>query len=371
MLAVRAQTISSDLERIVCHVEDGHDLGVDFCDRLTRSLAQLYVIAEASCSEQDRASFDRILVRLVATASSQARLFLSGHLSDRPHAPRAILLTLANDIVEVARPLLAQSPALSEDDLIDIARNRGPGHMSAIAERSDLPIRVTDILVLRGDDVVRRIVAANRSARLSDKSFARMSLQARTDTLIEARLIRRGDLPDLIVHFLIENGSPAGREALAGRDRSAMPRRSLEGSTLPIRAAEDGWLDTYDFDTAARVLDRLDEVRNHIDGFVRRLAQCDQFPEIVHVLSAVTDIRLDTMKHLMVSLDTEPFAVIARALTLKTDTVRRVMATGPWLHRLDNRIREATLTVFRSVDEDSARARLQQWASHEIAAAAR
>ena len=43
----------------------------------------------------------------------------------------------------------------------EIARINGSGHMVAIAGRPGLGYRVTDILVLRGDDDVRRAVAAN------------------------------------------------------------------------------------------------------------------------------------------------------------------------------------------------------------------
>lgn len=370
MSGIDTSMISSDLERVVWRVENGHEFGPEFCDRLTRSLAQLFDHAEADCSDEDRASFDRILIRIAPGATDGARLYLSDRLAESSQPPRAILMLLANDDVEVARPILERSPALDEDDLIDIARHHGPRHMGAIAGRGDLTLRVTDILVLRGDDDVRRIVAGNERAQLSDKGFARLSVQSRGDTVVEARLIRRGDLPDLVIRFLIENGSPTAREALAARAPGNRSSRTLGRCTLPIRAAEDGWLEPYDFEGSAVVLDRLAEVRSHIDGFVMRLAQTDRFPEIVHVLAAITEIPLETMKHLLVSLETEPFAVIARALTLKSDTVREILTTGPWLHRLDARSRDATVALFRSLDPDEARARVHLWAEQEDVVAA-
>ena len=367
MTALQTHAISNDLERIVCHVERGQEFGRDFCDRLTRSVAQLFGLAEAACSEADRASFDRILIRVVPGAGDDARLYLSDRIADATLPPRGILLLLAHDALDVARPILERSSALSEDDLVDIARAHGPGHMGVIAGRGDLTIRITDILVLRGDDDVRRLVVGNPDAPFSDKSFGRLSLQARGDTVVEARLIGRDDLPDLVIRFLVENGSPSTRESLAGRHRATRPRQTLDCGAVPIRAAEDGWLEPYDFDEAAVVLERLPEVRNHVDGFLRRLAQTDRFAEVVHVMTAMTGLRLETMKHLLVSLDTEPFAVIARSLTLKTDTVRELLSTGPWLHRLDTRGRDATLTLFRSIDPEDARLRLRRWVSHDAA----
>ncbi len=366
MPAIHSSVISQDLAHVVRRVESAALLGSDFCDRLTRSLAQLFDIAEPTCSDDDRAAFDRILVRVAPGATLEARLYLSDRIADSELPPREILITLANDVTDVARPILVRSPALDEDDLVDIARARGFGHMGAIAERHDLTFRITDILVLRGDDLVRRTVAGNITAHISDKSFARLSLQARGDTLIEAHLVRRDDLPDVVIRFLVENGSETAREVLAARPRTTRPF-GLEHGALPIRAAEDGWLEPYDFDAAAVVLERLPEVRNHVDGFVRRLAEGDRFAEVVHVLAAMTDIPLETMKHLLVSLDTNPFAVIARALALKTDTVRELLSTGPWIHRLTDRSRDAAIVAFRALDPEEAQAQVRDWVACETA----
>ncbi len=366
MPSIESSPISKDLAHVVRRVENAALLGAEFCDRLTRSLAQLFDIAEPTCSEEDLAAFDRILLRVAPGATIEARFHLSDRLADSELPPREILIALANDITEVARPILVRSPALDEDDLVDIARSKGFGHMGAIAERRDLGLRVTDVLVLRGDDEVRRTVAGNSTAHISDKSFTRLSLQARSDIVIEARLVHRDDLPDVVIHFLVENGSPSAREALSGRNRPAR-FLGLDRSTLPIRAAEDGWLEPYDFDAAAAILDRLHEVRSHVDGFVRRLAEADRFAEVVHVFSAMTDIPLETMKHLLVSLDTHPFAVVARALALKSDTVRELLSTGPWIHRLDVRSRDSTLAVFRTLDPEESRDRVREWAEQEHA----
>lgn len=364
MPAIETQVISRDLANIVHRVECGSILGAEFCERLTRSLAQLFGVTADTCSDEDRMSFDRILVRIVPTASLDARIYLSDRLADADCPPRGTLLMLANDVIDVAREVLMRSPALGEDDLVGIARNRGPRHMGVIAVRPDLTLRITDVLVLRGDDEVRRVVAANGEAPISDKSFARLSLQARGDALIEARLVGRDDLPDLVVRFLLENGSPVAREALS---RRAAHRSSgdLCYGAIPIRAAEAGWLEAYDFDAAATILDRIAEARSHADGFVRRLAQGDRFAEIVHVLASLTGLRLETMKHLLVSLDTEPFAVIARALGLKSETVLELLATGPWLHRLDGRNRDAATARYRALDPEEARGRLKRWVAKE------
>lgn len=355
-------SISRDLAQVADQISTKNDLRPDFCDRLTRALAQLWSVGAPGLAEDDVTRFDSILVRIVPTSSIDTRIELSGRIAASPLVPRGILLVLAQDDLDVAGPVLRLSPVLRDEDLVDVARRCGFGHMNAIATRPALSIRVTDVLVLRGDDQVRRVVTGNRGAHLSDKSFARLSLQAREDDTVGLVLIARADLPELVVRFLRANGSAEIRRALITRDERPREAETFGHVAKSIRLAEDGWLESWDFDAAASVLSRLGEARHQLDPFVRRLAQTDRFPEIVHVLAEMSGLPLDLIKHTMVSLDTEPFVKIARAVGLKPDTVAEILMIGPWLHRLDARARDAAILAFQTTDVDDARARIRRWA---------
>ncbi|NLH83418.1 MAG: DUF2336 domain-containing protein [Phyllobacteriaceae bacterium] len=338
----------------------------EFCERLAQALSQLWRAGADDLPEGDRERFDAILVRIVPTTTVGTRIELSDSLARSTTPPRGILLVLAHDDIAIAGSILRLSPALCDDDLVDIARRCGVGHMSAIAERRELSIRVTDVLVLRGDDRVRRVVVANAGAHLSDKSFARLSLQTREDTEIGLVLVARADLPDLVVRFLETNGTPEVRRALIERESHPRDNPLTAQVAKSIRRAEDGWLEPYDFDEARQILSRLGEARHQIDVFVRRLAQRDRFAELVLVLAEMSGIPVDLVKHMMVSLDTDPFVKVARAIGLKGETVQEILLVGPWLHRLDARSREATMLAFQATDVDDARARVRRWAGGEL-----
>jgi uncharacterized protein (DUF2336 family) len=354
-------SISGDLARVADRVACDVTLTPEFCERLTRALSQLWSAGGAAMRDDDRARFDSILVRIVPTTTVGARSELSDCIARSAEPPRGVLLILAHDEIDIAAPILRLSPALADEDLVDIARRCGTPHMSAIAQRPELSIRVTDVLVLRGDDDVRRVVVANPRARLSDKSFARLSLQTRDDGALGLVLVGRLDLPDLVVRFLEANGSAEIRRAL--RDREDHPRESAHTHVAKsIRRAEDGWLEPYDFDEAKAVLTRLPEAPQQIDAYLRRLAHTDRFAEIVVVLSMKSGIPLELVKHMLVSLDTEPFVKVARALGLRNETVQEILMIGPWLHRLDARAREAAMLAFQTTDVDEARSRVRRWA---------
>ena len=83
-----------------------------------------------------------------------------------PNAPKATIGLLARDHISVAAPILAQSPRLSDQDLVAIAAEAGQQHLLAISGRKSLGAEVTDVLVKRGDRAVLRSTARNPGRQL-------------------------------------------------------------------------------------------------------------------------------------------------------------------------------------------------------------
>jgi len=96
------------------------------------------------------------------------RSVLADSLKRLSHAPRDIVLSLAHDESQVARPVLQSSPVLSEDDLIRVARERSRAHRLAIAERETVPLKVAEALYHGQDPIVVRRLLANDGAALAE-----------------------------------------------------------------------------------------------------------------------------------------------------------------------------------------------------------
>ena len=80
----------------------------------------------------------------------------------------------------VAGPVLAQSPRLVTADLVEIASSKGAEHLYAISSRAAIEMQVTDILVRRGDFSVKRKLAGNTGAQISESGFNSLLRSART-----------------------------------------------------------------------------------------------------------------------------------------------------------------------------------------------
>ena len=136
-----------------------------------RRVSELFLQGAANFRPDHVDLFDGVLTSLVPHAEIEARAQLAERLSLLTNAPRGLVGQLAHDDeIAIAGPLLRRSPLIDERMLIEIASEKGQGHLLAMAERPTLSTDLTDIMVARGDrDVVRR-AAGNAGAAFSSSS---------------------------------------------------------------------------------------------------------------------------------------------------------------------------------------------------------
>ncbi|HTS94867.1 MAG TPA: DUF2336 domain-containing protein [Stellaceae bacterium] len=139
------------------------------------------------------------------------RSVLADSLKRHSGVPRDIVLTLAHDEAQVARPILACSPLLTENDLLEIARTGSRSHRLAIAERESLSRGIAETLCASRDAIVVRRLLANDGA-----SLAEGLLHAILDTL--------GDAPGIVEAMARRRLLPASLLARLRHYRIAEPR---------------------------------------------------------------------------------------------------------------------------------------------------
>lgn len=88
-------------------------------------------------SGQEKQQFNDLVIPLLSQASVRARRHAAAVLSESDLAPKELIFALANDLVEIAAPILLRSPLLEPTDLIELIDSRGLGHARVIARRED------------------------------------------------------------------------------------------------------------------------------------------------------------------------------------------------------------------------------------------
>ncbi|WP_460449924.1 DUF2336 domain-containing protein [Alsobacter sp. SYSU BS001988] len=189
-----------------------------------RSVTDLFLKQAGMLHDEQVEIFDQVIGQLAQRIETYARAELAERLADLPNAPPDTVRLLAQDEIEVARPILERSPRLSDADLISIALTLGRDHLMAIGERRDLPESVTDVLVERGDAGVAQVVSRNATARISTTGFGRMMELAQRDGDLQLALGEREDLPPGHLQALIRMAGDVVRVRLASLADARMAR---------------------------------------------------------------------------------------------------------------------------------------------------
>ena len=150
------------------------------------------------------------IVRILARdVEESVRASLSRGLRHSRNLPRDIARKLAEDIEDVALPMLADSLVLTDEDLIEIVLRGSPEKQEIIAGRPNLTETVTDSLITHAGEPAVAALMVNKSAAISEDSFNRtLSRFAGSDRVKEA-MVMRERLPAPVAERLVTMVSEA------------------------------------------------------------------------------------------------------------------------------------------------------------------
>jgi len=162
---------------------------------LVDAVGNLFITREGGLSARESELISEILCRLIEDVEVSVRQTLAERLAYRSDAPRDLIVHLANDEIEVARPLLVDSPLLDAPELIEIVRHRSREHQLAVALRTGISVPVSDALIASGDGSVIKTLLENDSAEISMLAFEYLAEQARRTDAFHEPLIDHRHLP--------------------------------------------------------------------------------------------------------------------------------------------------------------------------------
>jgi hypothetical protein len=109
--------------------------GVDTRPTLARVLTDLYIQKPVHTLGEET-HYTELVLRLLDAVDVATRAVVAHKLAAYAAAPRAVVLRLARDVIEVANPVLRHSPCLTGVELAAISKECGPAHAAAIAARA-------------------------------------------------------------------------------------------------------------------------------------------------------------------------------------------------------------------------------------------
>lgn len=291
-----------------------------------KRITDLFVAGSAGYSPQQTELFDEVIKTLVAVIELKTRVKLARHFATDPDVPAALVRALAfDDAIAVAAPVLSQSTALSEADLVASASTQSQGHLYAIAQRQTISEAITEILIERGEPKVVHTVAKNAGARFSDGSFRELVLRAGDDALLALHVGTRRDIPRHHFLKLLETASASVCSKIA----AAHPQFTDAVQDAVTEVTDDINLEvrnqTPGHAKAKRKVKRLKYWRELREANVHAAACAQNFEQTVMALSVLAGCPIEMAERAVLNENPGVVQVLAKAAGCSWATVKALL----------------------------------------------
>ena len=247
-----------------------------------------------------------VFMGLIGRVEREIRARLADKLAAATWAPHALVLLLARDEIDIARPVIAKSPVLQDRDLVRLLVEAATEHQIEVARRPDLGAPVVSAILDQGSPDVLAALASNHTAELSPLAMERLVALSQTLAALRAPLARHPGLTadlaamlyvwigetlrrSLTERFALEEaafatavssaveearGAPGDGMSLESDERAAMDRRVVQKLKagrqlrpgLLLRSLKDGKLTLFTLALAELGGFTTDEVRQAMDA---------------------------------------------------------------------------------------------------------
>jgi uncharacterized protein (DUF2336 family) len=336
-----ASSFIPEIESVVRHGSDERRA------EALRRITTLFLHGANRFSDDHIRLFDDVFVMLIKEIESKARSELSRKLAPVTNAPLKVVKRLAKDEdIMVAGPVLAQSPRLDTADLVEIANAMGAEHLYAISSRAAIEEQVTDILVRRGDFTVKRKLAGNAGAKISESGFTTLVRSAEHDSVLAEAVALRTDVPDHMFRELLTRATAVVQRRLLAKARPETQdeiRRVLakvSGDVITAKPARD-------FSQAQARMRALAQAGQLGEAALVNFAKSQSYDDTVAALSHLTGVPIDVVDRLMSGERPDPILILCKAAGYSWPTAREVI-----LARLGTRGKGAPTIDAASVNFD-------------------
>lgn len=170
---------------------------------IMREVTDLFVEGVDNYSVSQFAVFDDVICRLLDHNGPPAVAEVSQKLAPVGKGPTNVVRRLASDSdLSISGPFLKGCANVPEADLVKYVKTKRMEYLTLIATRPNLTAPITDVLIERGDDEVRKIVLRNIGAKISDNGYVKLINEARTKPKLGEMIAARDDLPAELRPFL-------------------------------------------------------------------------------------------------------------------------------------------------------------------------
>jgi uncharacterized protein (DUF2336 family) len=300
-------------------------------DRLLLAVADLCEHSDECTRAEVQTVLSDVFMSLIGQVEREIRRQLAEKLAGADWAPRDLIAYLARDDVEIARPIIARSPLLEDQDLIRLLVEASLEHHIEIARRPALPSRVVDVILAQGQTDVLAALATNESAELSPLAMERLVCFSQTIAALRAPLSHHPRLTTQLGAMLYVWVGETLRAVLSDRfevDKESF-REAVNQAVDQARGAP-GDNENLEFDERAamdrRMVEKLKAGGQLRPGLLLRALRESKLTLFTIALAQLGDFSTDDIRAALQAEDATPLALACAAVGVDRGALPTVLS---------------------------------------------
>jgi uncharacterized protein (DUF2336 family) len=328
---------------------------------LLREITDVFLDEPEGLGESEVEGFGDIMGKVAFELEMEVRQHLAEQLSTVGTAPHGLITMLANDAIEVARPVLMNSPVLKSADLAAVAKQLSQEHLQAISNREHVDSEVSDALISRGNDAVLVSLAQNDGAVMSRWGMETMVERSAKLEALQKPMVTRKDLPQDLVQEMFWQVSSALRQHIL----TALPDVD-EGQVDEWLGETEAWFEAANPGAAATLAEQFVLKKQHAGELnttlIAQLLRRGQIAELVAAVSCLARLDLGATRRIIFDEGGEALAVVCKAIDLDRSTFADMtLLTASGEKAKVNANRPALLSVYGRMTIEAAQRALRFW----------
>jgi len=280
---------------------------------LLATVQDLFLDRGQTLTDRERFLMNDILRNLVREVEETVRRALAEQLAGSKDAPHDVILSLANDTIEVAYPILLQSKVLLDLELVEIIHHRTLEYQLAIAMRETVSETVSEALVATGGADVIKTLLENQGAQISHSTLEYLVEESQRVDTYHNPLLSRPELGSDLAQRMYWWVSAALREhilehfEIAAGDLDEM----LEKTVTSLNGSHES---ASEMRKSLMLADRLAERNAITPGLLVDTLRRGEIALFEALMSRITGIRPQLVRRLLFERGGEGLAVACKAI---------------------------------------------------------